>query len=124
VETTRARWNDDCPPARASFSDSGGNLACGGCGVRRKAPRAVFGGKWRESGSPQALTAAIIREAMVPAAQETGDSQVAGEDGKGGLLAYLKICSVKERKTFMLLMARLLPVKIQTMTVTKEAGNV
>jgi hypothetical protein len=44
----------------AVFRIQAGNLGRGSCGVRRKAPRAVFGGKRREFGSPQALTAAII----------------------------------------------------------------
>jgi hypothetical protein len=65
----------------------------------------------RPKGSQNKITA-TFRDAMMLAAQETGDSQEVGKDGEGGLLGYLKVCSVLERKTFMLMMARVLPMKI------------
>jgi hypothetical protein len=68
-------------------------------------------GAGRKKGTPNKVTS-TFRDAMMLAAQETGDSQEVGKDGNGGLLGYLKVCSVLERKTFMLMMARVLPMKI------------
>jgi hypothetical protein len=65
----------------------------------------------RPKGSRNKITN-TFRDAMLLAAQEVGDSQEVGKDGKGGLLGYLKVCGVKERKTFMLMLARILPLKI------------
>jgi hypothetical protein len=70
-------------------------------------------GPGRPKGVPNKVTS-TFRDAMLLAAQETGDSQEVGKDGQGGLLGYLKVCSVLERKTFMLMMARILPLKIST----------
>ena len=49
---------------------------------------------------------------MLQAAHEVGDSKKVGEDGQGGVLAYLKVAAIEERKTFLLLMGRILPMKI------------
>ena len=49
---------------------------------------------------------------MLQAAAEVGDSQEVGKDGQGGVLAYLKVAAVEERKTFLMIMARILPLKI------------
>ena len=65
----------------------------------------------RPKGSQNKVTA-TFRDAMLLAAQELGDTQEVGKDGQGGLLGYLKVCGVLERKTFMLMMARILPLKI------------
>jgi hypothetical protein len=68
---------------------------------------------------------------MLLAAQELGDTQEVGKDGQGGLLGYLKVCGVLERKTFMLLMGRILPLKIsaevkqvkETMTIEEAVAD-
>jgi hypothetical protein len=41
-----------------------------------------------------------LRELILRAAEEVGDSQEVGKDGNGGALAYLKVSAIKERKTF------------------------
>jgi hypothetical protein len=48
------------------------------------------------------------------AVSEVGDSEEVGKDGQGGLLGYLKKCSVLERKTTLMLVGRILPLKIST----------
>jgi hypothetical protein len=65
----------------------------------------------RPKGSQNKVTA-TFRDAMLLAAQELGDSQQVGKDGQGGLLGYLKVCGILERKTFMLMLARILPLKL------------
>jgi len=67
----------------------------------------------RPKGSQNKVTS-TFRDAMLLAARELGDTQEVGKDGQGGLLGYLKVCGVLERKTFMLMMARILPLKIST----------
>jgi hypothetical protein len=54
------------------------------------------------------------------AAEEVGDSQEVGKDGNGGALAYLKVSAIKERKTFKLMMARILSTKIHSEGQVKE----
>jgi hypothetical protein len=51
---------------------------------------------------------------ILRAAEEVGDSQEVGKDGNGGALAYLKVSAIKERKTFQLMMARILSTKIHS----------
>jgi hypothetical protein len=48
------------------------------------------------------------------AAQEVGDSQEVGKDGEGGILSYLKVSAIQERRMFTLLLGRILPQKITT----------
>jgi hypothetical protein len=72
---------------------------------------AVRPGPGRPKGSQNKVTS-TFREAMLLAVQELGDTQEVGKDGQGGLLGYLKVCGVLERKTFMLMMGRILPLKI------------
>jgi hypothetical protein len=49
---------------------------------------------------------------LVRAVTEVGDSIVPGQDGKGGLLGYLKVSAVVERKTVMILLGRALPLQV------------
>jgi hypothetical protein len=49
---------------------------------------------------------------MMQAAHEVGDSREEGVDGQGGILGYLKKAAVREEKTFLLLMGRILPLKL------------
>jgi hypothetical protein len=60
---------------------------------------AVRAGPGRRKGSQNKVTN-TFREAMLLAAQELGDTQEVGKDGQGGLLGYLKVCGVLERKTY------------------------
>jgi hypothetical protein len=91
---------------------------------------AVRAGPGRRKGSQNKVTN-TFREAMLLAAQELGDTQEVGKDGQGGLLGYLKVCGVLERKTFMLMMGRILPLKIsaevkqikETMTIEEAVAD-
>jgi hypothetical protein len=65
----------------------------------------------RPKGSQNKITQ-TFRDLMLQAAHEVGDSKEVGKDGQGGVLAYLKVSAVKERKTFLMLMGRILPMKI------------
>src|ERR1700730_3740598 len=67
----------------------------------------------RRKGSANEYTS-TLRELILRAAEEVGDSQEVGKDGNGGALAYLKVSAIKERKTFQLMMARILPTKIHS----------
>jgi hypothetical protein len=73
-------------------------------------------GKGRPLGSVNRYTGAL-KELFLQAVDEVGDCQKLGPngetDGKGGALAYLKVCAVTERKTFLTVMARLLPITIK-----------
>jgi hypothetical protein len=53
-----------------------------------------------------------FRDLVMQAAAEVGDSCEKGKDGQGGVLGYLKVAAVEERKTFLLIMARILPLKM------------
>jgi len=53
-----------------------------------------------------------FRDLLLQAAHEVGDSREEGKDGQGGVLGYLKKAAVREEKTFLLMMARILPLKI------------
>jgi hypothetical protein len=67
----------------------------------------------RRKGSVNKYTS-TLREVILRAAEEVGDSQEVGKDGNGGALAYLKVSAIKERKTFLLMMARILSTKIHS----------
>ena len=68
-------------------------------------------GAGRPRGSPNKVTQ-TFRDVLLQAVTEVGDSQEVGKDGNGGLLGFLKMCSVLERKTTLLLLGRVLPLKI------------
>jgi hypothetical protein len=68
-------------------------------------------GAGRPKGVPNKITN-TFRDVLLQAVSEVGDSQEVGKDGQGGLLGFLKICSVLERKTTLLLLGRILPLKI------------
>jgi len=53
-----------------------------------------------------------FRDLLLQTTNEVGNSEEIGKDGQGGVLGYLKVAAVKERKTFLLMMARILPLKI------------
>jgi hypothetical protein len=55
-----------------------------------------------------------FRDLLMQAAQEVGDSQEVGKDGEGGILSYLKVSAIQERRMFTLLLGRILPQKITT----------
>jgi hypothetical protein len=67
----------------------------------------------RPKGSPNKITQ-TFRDVLLQAVSEVGDSQEVGKDGQGGLLSYLKMCAVLERKTVLMLVGRVLPLKITT----------
>jgi hypothetical protein len=50
----------------------------------------------RRKGSVNKYTS-TLREVILRAAEEVGDSQEVGKDGNGGALAYLKVSAIKER---------------------------
>jgi hypothetical protein len=70
-------------------------------------------GAGRPRGSANKITN-TFRDVLLQAVSEVGDSQEVGKDGQGGLLGFLKMCSVLERKTVLLLVGRILPLKITT----------
>jgi hypothetical protein len=70
-------------------------------------------GAGRRKGVPNKITN-TFRDVLLQAVSEVGDSQEVGKDGQGGLLGYLKMCGVLERKTTLLLLGRILPLKINT----------
>jgi hypothetical protein len=81
----------------------------------------------RRKGSVNEYTP-TLRELILRAAEEVGDSQEVGKDGNGGALAYLKVSAIKERKTFLLMMARILPTKIvrqvkETLSLTEAVAE-
>jgi hypothetical protein len=73
----------------------------------------------RRKGSVNKYTS-TLRELILRAAEEVGDSQEVGKDGNGGALAYLKVSAIKERKTFKLMMARIRSTKIHSEGQVKE----
>jgi hypothetical protein len=66
----------------------------------------------RPAGSPNRYTGAL-KELFLLAAENVGDRTEIGPNGErhgnGGALAYLETSAIVERKTFMTVMARLLP---------------
>jgi hypothetical protein len=75
------------------------------------------GGARRGAGRPrgsQNKVTSTFRDLLMQAAHEVGDSREEGKDGRGGILGYLKKAAVREEKTFLLLMGRILPLKIGT----------
>jgi hypothetical protein len=71
-------------------------------------PKARVG---RPKGSRNKLTKSIT-ELLLRAAAEVGDSTTPGEDGKGGVLGYFKASAVAERRAFLALVGRALPVHV------------
>jgi hypothetical protein len=65
-------------------------------------PKAKVG---RPKGSLNKLTKSIT-ELLLRAAAEVGDSITPGEDGKGGVLGFLKVSAVTERRAFLALFGR------------------
>jgi hypothetical protein len=72
---------------------------------------AALGRAGRRPGVPNKVTQ-TFRDVLLQAVSEVGSSQEVGKDGEGGLLGFLKMCSVLERKTTLLLLGRILPLKI------------
>jgi hypothetical protein len=72
-------------------------------------PKAKVG---RPKGARNKLTKSIT-ELLLRAAAEVGDSMEAGRDGAGGVLGYLKVSAVEERKAFLALLGRALPLQVQ-----------
>jgi hypothetical protein len=70
----------------------------------------------RPAGSPNRYTGAL-KELFLLAADNVGDRTKIGPNGErhgeGGALAYLETCAIEERKTFLTVMARLLPITIK-----------
>jgi hypothetical protein len=73
----------------------------------------------RPKGALNKLTK-TMQALFIQAATEVGDSDVPGEDGKGGVLGYLKVSAVVERKAFMILLGRALPIQVNA-TVAHKA---
>jgi hypothetical protein len=70
--------------------------------------------KVHQIGSRQLFATSTFGDVLLAAVSEVGDSREEGKDGQGGLLGYLKMCSVLERKTTLILVGRILPLKIST----------
>jgi len=68
-------------------------------------------GAGRRKGVPNKITN-TFRDLLLQAANEVGNSEEVGKDGQGGVLGYLKVSAVNQRKTFLLMLARILPLKI------------
>jgi hypothetical protein len=68
-------------------------------------------GAGRKPGVPNKTTQ-TFREVLLRAVSEVGDSREEGKDGQGGLLGYLKKAAVREEKTTLVLLGRILPLKI------------
>jgi hypothetical protein len=65
----------------------------------------------RPKGARNKLTKSTA-ELLLLAAGEVGDSITPGVDGKGGVLGYLKVSAVTERRAFLALIGRGLPVHV------------
>jgi hypothetical protein len=78
-------------------------------------PKAKVG---RPKGSRNKLTKSTT-ELLLRAAAEVGDSTTPGEDGKGGVLGYFKVSAVTERRAYLALVGRALPVRVNA-TVTHK----
>jgi hypothetical protein len=84
----------------------------------------------RPKGSRNKITQ-TFRDLMMQAAHEVGDSREEGVDGQGGILGYLKKAAVREEKTFLLMMGRILPLKLsaevkqvkETMTIEEAVAD-
>jgi hypothetical protein len=68
-------------------------------------------GAGRPKGSPNKVTQ-TFRDALLQAVSEVGDSREEGKDGEGGLLGYLKKAAIREERTTLVLLGRILPLKI------------
>jgi hypothetical protein len=73
----------------------------------------------RPKGSLNKLTKSVT-ELFLRAAAEVGDSVTPGEDGKGGVLGFLKVSAVTERRTFLALFGRALPVQVNARVTHKS----
>jgi hypothetical protein len=78
-------------------------------------PKAKVG---RPKGSRNKLTKSIT-ELLLRAAAEVGDSITPGEDGKGGVLGFLKVSAVTERRAYLALIGRALPVQVNARVTPK-----
>jgi hypothetical protein len=71
----------------------------------------------RPAGSVNHYTGAL-KELFLLASENVGDRTKLGPNGErhgdGGALAYLETCAILERKTFLTVMARLLPITIKS----------
>jgi hypothetical protein len=90
-------------PARHQFS------------AENQPPKAKVG---RPKGSQNKLTKSL-KAFLIQAAAEVGDSTEIGKDGEGGVLGYLKVSAVAERKTFMILLGRALPHQVNATVARK-----
>jgi hypothetical protein len=73
----------------------------------------------RPKGSVNKYTAAF-KELFLQTMEKIGDSQEVGKDGTGGALAYLEVCAIKERKTFMLMWVRFLAIDAKSVPPLKK----
>jgi hypothetical protein len=80
-------------------------------------PKAKVG---RPKGARNKLTKSIT-ELLLRAADEVGDSTTPGVDGKGGVLAYFKVSAVAERRAFLVMIGRGLPVHVNATVTHKPA---
>ncbi len=78
-------------------------------------PKAKVG---RPKGSRNKLTKATM-ELLLRGAAEVGDSITPGEDGKGGILGYFKVSAVTERRAYLALIGRSLPVQVNAKVTPK-----
>jgi hypothetical protein len=72
-------------------------------------PKAKVG---RPKGARNKLTKSIT-ELLLRAAAEVGDSTEVKRDGAGGVLGYFKVSAVLERRAFLALLGRALPLQVQ-----------
>jgi hypothetical protein len=77
-------------------------------GADNQPPKGKVG---RPKGSRNKLTKSVT-ELLIRAAAEVGDSTEAGKDGKGGALGYLKVSAVTERRAYLALFGRALPLHV------------
>ena len=108
--------NGDKPPRRVANANGGGELILNERGVREHHGRAA--------GTPNRVTR-ILKDAIMLAAEQAGMPQpVYNEDGDlveikpgpGGLDAYLLSCALYERRAFMTLLGRVLPMQLHMKT--------
>jgi hypothetical protein len=66
----------------------------------------------RPKGARNKVTKFTI-ETVLRAAAEVGDSTEANRDGAGGFLGYLKVSAVLERRAFLALLGRAVPLQVQ-----------
>jgi hypothetical protein len=104
-ESSRNQFSPISPGLQPALARPGHhNVATGRNGGARP-------GAGRPKGVPNKVTQ-TFRDLIMQAASEVGDSREEGEDGHGGVLGYLKKAAIREEKTFLLMMARILPMKV------------